>query len=87
MSDDCCHEESCCNEDSGAKKRTLVSGVLILAALAWKLMWPEAHHGTLWQGHLGVSDGLLVAASFVGGYNFFPTPCARCDGSPSTWTS
>ena len=72
MSDDCCHQESCCNEDSGAKRRTLVSGALILAALAWKLARPETDHGTLWQGHLGAADGLLVAASLVGGYNFFP---------------
>jgi Cd2+/Zn2+-exporting ATPase len=72
MSDDCCHEESCCNEDSGAKKRTFFSGLLILASLIWELVWPETQHGTLWEGHLGVSDGLLVAASLVGGYNFFP---------------
>ncbi len=72
MSNSCCHDNCCHGNGASAKKLMIISGLLILAALVWKVLRPEIEHGTLWQGHLGVSDGLLIVASIVGGSSFFP---------------
>ena len=54
------------------KLLTALSGLFLFIGLVVQLSWPEPVHTTLWQGHLGPPDLLLLVAALLGGFNFFP---------------
>ena len=54
------------------KVLTILSGLFFFFGLGIHFSFPEEDHATLWQGHLGLADGLFIVTALIGGYNFFP---------------